>query len=252
MSTRLPLAQRAVHGAKMLVHRAGFDIYRESFKRRFVHALLLHGVDTVLDIGANVGQFGQELRRADFAGRIISVEPLSDAATALQRLAAGDRGWTVERAAVGDTVGTLTMNVAANSVSSSALPMLERHADAAPQSRYVATEEVPATTVDALVDKHGIRPETTLLKIDVQGYEEQVLAGAAASLDRFTAVRTEMSLVPLYDGQALFADILTALDSHGFDLWQLEPGFVEPSTGRLLQADGVFFRRRGSNRTPTS
>lgn len=227
----------------MLVHRAGFDIYRESFKRRFVFALLQHGVDTVLDIGANVGQFGQELRRADFTGRIISLEPLAEAFTALQRLASDDPSWITERAAVGASVGTLTMNVAGNSVSSSALPMLERHAEAAPESRYVATQEVPATTVDALVEKYGIRPETALLKIDVQGYEQPVLAGAAATLERFAAVRTEMSLVALYEGQALFADILTELDGRGFDLWQLEPGFVEPSTGRLLQADGVFFRR---------
>lgn len=243
MSTRAALAHRAVHGAKMLVHRAGFDIYRESFKRRFVHALDLHGVDTVLDIGANVGQFGRELRRAGFTGRIISLEPLAEAFAVLQRQAASDSSWITERSAVGAAVGTLTMNVAANSVSSSALPMLELHADAAPQSRYVTTEDVPATTVDELVKRHSVTPESTLLKIDVQGYEAPVLAGAAATLDRFAAVRTEMSLVPLYEGQVLFGEILNELNGRGFDLWQLEPGFVEPSTGRLLQADGVFFRR---------
>jgi FkbM family methyltransferase len=242
MTPRVRLAHRAVHGAKMLVHRAGFDIYRESFKRRFVYALGLHGVDTVLDIGANVGQFGQELRRAGFAGRIVSAEPLSAAYAALQRLSASDSLWTVERAAVGAAQGTLTMNVAANSVSSSALPMLARHAEAAPQSRYITTEEVPATTVDALVERHALSPGSTLLKIDVQGYEQPVLAGAATTLESFAAVRTEMSLVALYEGQALFGDILSDLTGRGFELWQLEPGFVEPSTGRLLQADGVFFR----------
>lgn len=243
MSTRPPLAHRAVHGAKMLAHRAGFDIYRESFKRRFVHALRLHGIDTVLDIGANVGQFGTELRRAGFAGRIVSLEPLADAFAALQRQAAGDDSWIVERSAVGSAIGTLTMNVAANSVSSSALPMLDRHADAAPDSRYVTTEEVPATTVDALVENYDVEPKSALLKIDVQGYEAPVLAGAAETLGGFAAVRTEMSLVALYEGQVLFGDLLNELNGRGFDLWQLEPGFVEPSTGRLLQADGVFFRR---------
>jgi hypothetical protein len=135
------------------------------------------------------------------------------------------------------------MNVAGNSVSSSALPMLDRHAVAAPESRYVTTEEVPATTVDALIGRHGLVPESTLLKIDVQGYEQPVLTGAATTLDRFASIRTEMSLVALYEGQALFADILGQLNDRGFDLWQIEPGFVEPGTGRLLQADGVFFRR---------
>jgi FkbM family methyltransferase len=242
MSNQASLVGRAAHRAKILAHRAGFDVTRETFKRHFVPALDLHGIDTVLDIGANIGQFGQELRRGGFAGRIVSVEPLQSAYAALQRSAANDSSWTVQRAAVGERAGMLTMNVSGNSVSSSALPMLDRHTDAAPQSRYVGTEEVPATTVDELVVRHEMVPESTLLKIDVQGYEKPVLDGAAAALDRIAAVRTEMSLVALYDGQALFQDLLVRLTERGLELWMLEPGFVEPATGRLLQADGVFFR----------
>lgn len=234
---------RAVHGAKLLVHRAGFDVTRETFKRRFVHALHLHDIDCVLDVGANVGQFGRALRRAGFAGRIVSVEPLQAAYRELERACADDPTWSAQRAAVGAAPGTLTMNVAANSVSSSALAMLDRHAAAAPGSRYVATERVAATTVDEIVVAQRLAPERTLLKIDVQGYERPVLDGAAATLDRLAGVRTEMSLAPLYDGQELFPDLLGDLTGRGFELWQLEPGFVEPGTGRLLQADGVFFRR---------
>jgi FkbM family methyltransferase len=242
MTSQPSLVQRAVHQAKMLVHRAGFDVARETFKRRFVHALDLHGVDAVLDVGANIGQFGQALRRAGFAGRIVSVEPLQNAYDALHRAAGADAGWSTQRAAVGERVGTITMNIAANSVSSSALPMLDRHTDAAPQSRYVAREEVPSTTVDDLVAQHALNPASTLLKIDVQGFEHQVLSGAAATLAQFVAIRTEMSLVPLYDGQLLMADMIAQLSERGFELWMFEPGFVEPGTGRLLQADGVFFK----------
>jgi FkbM family methyltransferase len=238
----MSVVHRVTHQAKLLVHRAGFDVTRETFKRRFVHALLQHDIDCVLDIGANVGQFAVELRRAEFAGRIISLEPLLSAYRQLERASAGDPGWTAQRAAVAAEPGTITMNVAANSVSSSALPMLGRHAQAAPVSRYVGTEEVAATTVDELVKEHGITPERTLLKVDVQGFERPVLDGAATTLDRFAAVRSEMSLVPLYEGQALFPQLLAELSARGFELWQLEPGFVEPSSGRLLQLDGVFFR----------
>jgi FkbM family methyltransferase len=242
MTSEVSLAHRMVHGAKIFVHRAGFDVTRETFKRRFVRSLQAHGINTALDIGANTGQFGAALRRAGFGGRIVSLEPLQSAFDELSRHAAGDPGWTAQRNAVGATIGTLTMNIAANSVSSSPLPILDRHTDAAPGSAYVGTEQVAATTVDELVAAHAITPETTLLKIDVQGYEQAVLDGAQGTLSRFAAVRTEMSLVPLYGGQVLMPELISYLGARGFALWMFEPGFVEPATGRLLQADGVFFR----------
>lgn len=240
------LAVRAATWALLGVNRLGYDITREHFRYRFVHALGQAGVDCVLDVGANVGQFGRQLRRAGFDGRIHSVEPLTDAFAQLRRHSARDAAWTVQRAAVSDATGTVRMNVAGNSVSSSVLPMLARHVAAAPQARYVRTEDVPATTVDAIVAERGLRPERTLLKIDVQGYEANVLAGAQDTLGHFAAIRTEMTLAPLYDGQALLAETVEFMAKHGFDLWYVEPGFVEPGTRRLLQVDGVFFNATGA------
>jgi FkbM family methyltransferase len=244
MANSRSLAGRAVEQAVLLANRLGIDVTRELFKHRFLPALAGRGVDTVLDIGANSGQFGRQLRRAGYRDRIHSVEPLADAFAQLQRAAGRDRRWTVERAAVSDAAGTLTMNVSQNSVSSSVLPILERSVAAAPQTRYVATEPVPATTVDDLVAEHRLVPDRTLLKVDVQGYEQAVLAGAAKTLERFAAIRTEMSLVALYEGQVLMPELVEALTGRGFELWFLEPGFSEPGTRRLLQLDGVFLRRQ--------
>jgi FkbM family methyltransferase len=241
-TSMVSMTQRALEKVRGVVNRTGFDLTRENFKHRFVAALHQHGVTEVLDIGANTGQFGAALRRARFAGRIVSVEPLADPFAALSARIAADPSWVAERAAVSEAIGTLTVNVAGNSVSSSVLPMLDRHADAAPQSRYVATEEVPATTVDSLVSRHGLTPTNALLKVDVQGYEQPVFDGAVTTLDQFAAVRAELSLVPLYDGQALMPDVVGFLADHGLHLWIVEPGFRDPTTGRLLQLDGVFFR----------
>jgi FkbM family methyltransferase len=242
MNRELSAAQRAVHGAKLLVHRAGFEVTRASFKHRFVYQMHQHGIDTVLDIGANTGQFARLLRQAGFTGRIHSVEPLQSAVDRLEAAARRDSGWTVQRAAVGAEAGTLMMNVAGNSVSSSVLPMLDRHESAAPSARYVAQEEVPAVTVDDIVTEHGLAPERTMLKIDVQGYEQAVLDGAPKTLPLFRGIRTEMSLVPLYDGQALMPEIVDRLGRLGFELWFVDPGFTEPGTRRLLQLDGMFFK----------
>ena len=235
------LAWQAAVRLRTGLNRAGFDLHRDHFRSRFVAFLRDRGIDAVLDVGANTGQFGQALRQARFTGRILSVEPLSSAYEALAARAADDGAWDTERAAISDSVGTVTMNVSGNSVSSSVLPMLDAHADAAPSSRYVSTEQVPATTVDELVRRNGLIAETTLLKIDVQGYEKAVLDGASATLPRIGGVKTELSLVPLYDGQALFTDIVAYLAGYGLDLWDVEPGFADPKTRRLLQLDGLFF-----------
>jgi FkbM family methyltransferase len=241
MNRQPSVAQRAVHEAKLLVHRAGFEVTRATFKHRFVYQIHQHGIDTVLDVGANTGQFARLLRQAGFTGRIHSVEPLQSAFGRLEAAARGNAQWTVQRAAVGAAAGTLTMNVSGNSVSSSVLPMLDRHESAAPSARYVAQEEVPAVTVDDIVTEQHLVPQRTLLKIDVQGYEQAVLDGAAKTLPMFGGIRTEMSLVPLYEGQQLMPEIVGRLAELGFELWFVDPGFTDPETRRLLQLDGVFF-----------
>jgi hypothetical protein len=80
------------------------------------------------------------------------------------------------------------------------------------------------------------------LKIDVQGFEPQVLEGAARLLDRTQGVQLELSLAPLYEGQTLFLPLVDWLAKKGFELWALIPGFIDNKTGRMLQVDGIFFR----------
>lgn len=233
----------AVIRLRRLVNRAGFDITRQPFPFHFVRVLQGRGITSVVDVGANTGQYGVELRAALFTGDLLSVEPLQAAYDELVRTAAGDPRWRTLRSALSDAPGTLELHVAGNSVSSSPLAMLDLHAQAAPQARYVGTEQVPATTVDALVAGHGIDPAVTLLKVDVQGYESVVLDGAAGTLASFAAVQLELSLAPLYEGQVLLAEQLARMDAAGFDLWLTDPAFLDPATGRMLQCDGLFVRR---------
>lgn len=241
MTRRTPRMQ-AIYLLRTGLHRLGLDLIHDPFRYRFMHVLQQCAITGVLDVGANVGQFGDDLRTCGYRGRIVSVEPLQSAFAELDAHVRRDPQWQAERAAVSRTSGNLTMNVSANSVSSSALPLLDRHAAAAPASEYVRTEDVPATTVDELVARHDIDPSSALLKVDVQGYEMPVLEGAAATLPRLAMVRTELSLVALYDGQALMPEVVDHLKSHGLELWSIEPGFAEPGTRRLLQVDGVFVR----------
>jgi FkbM family methyltransferase len=206
-------------------------------------ALRHFGIDLVVDVGANVGQFALELLEHGYAGRIVSVEPLPDAHTQLVAAAARHRRWSAfERVALGAQAGSVTMQVAGNSVSSSVLAMLPAHIQAAPASRPTATVAVRQTTLDEAFAS-AIAAASTLIKIDTQGYEKQVLEGGARCLADARLVLLELSTVPLYDGQWLWADGMAYLQQRGFELWFLHPDFTEPETGRVLQYNGLFARR---------
>src|SRR6185437_13227556 len=129
-------AGRLRESAKMTLrsglHRRNLDLVRNPFPVRVATALRWLGIDTVLDVGANVGQYGSALRSSGFDGRIVSCEPLPDAHAALSRRCASDPMWTALPTAVGAEPGTVSINVSANSYSSSVLPMLAAHLDAAP------------------------------------------------------------------------------------------------------------------------
>jgi len=202
-----------------------------------------HRINLIFDVGANTGQFRQLLREVRYAGRIVSSEPLSAARTALSAAARNDADWQVAPAmAIGGERGEIELHVAGNSVSSSVLPMLQSHAEAAPASVYVGREKVSLRTLDEVAGEY-LRPDTVLfLKIDTQGYEDRVLQGAAALLQRTMGLQLELSLVPLYEGQRLFTELLGQLQSAGFELWNMTPAFIDPVNGRLLQVDATFFR----------
>ena len=220
---------------------------RKTAANRGVRQLLLaldrFGVDLVLDVGANVGQFAREIRTFGYPGRIVSFEPLEDAHRRLGEAAAGDGAWRVHpRCAIGDSDGEVAINVSANSVSSSLLPMTDAHAGAAGASAYVGRETVPSFRLDSVAAPYLAAAKSPFLKIDTQGFEWQVLDGAAQSLPRLRGLLCELSLVELYAGQRLWLDVLARLEAAGFTLWNLQPGFADPRDGRTLQLDAVLFR----------
>lgn len=206
-------------------------------------ALRHHHVDLVFDIGANEGQFARELRAGGYSGGIVSFEPLSSAHARLLQASANDKAWHVQpRCAVGDHLGEIELNISGNSVSSSILPMLSAHRDAAPQSSYQGREATPLITLDSVTSSYLPGAQAPFLKVDTQGYEWQVLDGARDILPRVCGIQIELSLVPLYEGQRLWRDCIERLEANGFQLWTLSPEFVDPVTGRTLQWDGLFFR----------
>lgn len=233
------------HEVRKLLWKLGIDVTRasESGTARLGKLLRRYEVDLVLDVGANRGQYGSLLReQAGYRGRIVSFEPLSAPFEALAAHARADGRWEAHRVALGDKDGTETIHVAGNSYSSSLLEMLPAHADAAPGSAYVGAETITVRTLDGWFPELHRGEKNVYLKIDTQGFEAHVLRGARASLAQIPTVQLELSLVPLYAGQKLFDEMVALMREQGYRMVSVEPGFADPRTGELLQADGIFRR----------
>src|SRR3954451_156925 len=234
------LLTRPVQG---ILHRLGYELTRYpslEYARRRVLLMASGGIDVVVDVGAKPGQYAHEIRTAGFAGRIVSFEPLSEAYSQLRARAASDPAWEVRRLALGDRDAAVEINVAGNSWSSSLLPMGAQHLRSAPESAYVGREPVAMARLDSVSTDVVSPSERAWLKLDVQGYEMHVLRGAGESIATISAVQAELSLVPLYDGDTPWQDIVRWLGERGFTLAGLAPGFADAETGRHLQFDGIF------------
>ncbi|MDP2231493.1 FkbM family methyltransferase [Methylotenera sp.] len=236
-----------LHSIKELALKAGVEVNwyipGQSDTARLFKLLDFHKIDTVIDVGANDGGYGKALRRGGYSDAILSFEPLESAHVKLVHASRGDVAWEIApRMAIGSSNGEIEINVAGNSYSSSILPMQSLHEALVPQSRYVGTEKVPLNRLDAVAHPFIEQSNNLLLKIDTQGYELPVLEGAESLLKRVRGIQLEMSLVPLYEGQMLYKETIDWLEAKGFELWSVMPGFVDRTSGRMLQMDGVFFR----------
>lgn len=200
-------------------------------------------ISLVIDVGANAGQFAMEIREKGYQGEIVSFEPLIDAHQQLLRNSSKDKLWKIHpRCAVGDFDGEIEIQVAGNSYSSSIRPMLDSHINAAPDSAPIGVNLAQIIRLDALIDQWRDHDGNIYLKIDTQGFEREVLIGAPETLSLVTAVQLELSIIELYEGQALFDYFFDFFQRNGFHLYQLIPGFLDPRTGQLLQFDAVFIR----------
>ncbi len=232
---------------KSLFRFFGFDVRKLSLlssdDAQLVAMLKQHHVNLIFDIGANVGQFGIQIRNVGYEGRIVSFEPLSEARKKLLYVSKNDQLWNVApQAAIGSEDGEIEIHIAGNSVSSSVLDMHDTHAHAAPDSSYVDNEKVQLRRLDSIGIEY-IQPNSIFfMKIDTQGYEDRVLEGASKLLANVIGLQLELSFVPLYHGQCLYDEMMLKLKALGFELWGITPVFTDPDSGRLLQVDATFFR----------
>jgi FkbM family methyltransferase len=230
-----------------LARRFGYDLTpRRKAKppqAQLVAVLEHFGITCVLDVGANAGQYGAVLRAWGYPGRIVSFEPQAGVHAALERRAAADPGWQVAPPmALGGRTGEIELEVSAESDMSSVLTQSGLLRQVSPSSAVVRRETVPLRRLDQVAGPYLKPEDRVFLKIDTQGYEAEVLAGAGDLLERLAGMQLEMSLVPLYEGDRAFRAMLDELAALGFEPYLFLPGYFERKLARQLQVDGVFMR----------
>ncbi len=145
--------------------------------------------------------------------------------------------------ALGRTAGRAQLLVSDESDMSSLqpqTPLLER---LSPSSRIVERREVPIERLDGLDMLVRSPWQRLFVKLDVQGAEPQVLAGAQGLWPRIQGLQVEMALLPLYEGETDWRSMVDVLAGRGFEPHLLVPGYFEPKLAREVQVDGVFFRK---------
>ncbi len=193
-------------------------------------------VDGIIDVGANRGQFSLACRIAAPEIPILAFEPIPEEADLYAKVHSGGKV-VLKRCALGETASTATLYLSRSLDSSSLLPIGKLQVEAYPETGEAGTITVDVRTLDSfLLDVAGRQQQ--LLKIDVQGYEFNVLRGAGEMLKLCRFVYVECSEVALYDGQALRQEVAALLAEKGF--LKSTSYNHSYSRGKLIQADFLF------------
>jgi FkbM family methyltransferase len=217
------------------------DIFLE-FDHLWFHELR---INTVLDIGANTGQFALSIRALLPHARIISFEPLPDCFAELQRRMNGDAHFSALNVGLGDTSGDMNIERNEFSPASSFLPLNASHKAAFTFAQKTQPVAVKIAKLDDLA------PSLTLAtpymaKIDVQGFEDRVIRGGEQTLRNADLLVIELSYEALYAGQPLFNVVYAQILKMDFEFRGTLGQLHCPRTGKLLQGDGIFVKIKTS------
>ena len=194
---------------------------------------------TVIDIGANVGQFSVAAGHLLPAAVIHPVEPDPATAERLRDNLPARIASNIVVSAIGDRIGSVDFQVNSDSQVSSVLALGEGRKHAFPGDSVQKTMRVPLTTLDALfAGKPLVAP--VLLKIDVQGYEDRVIEGASQLLHSVRWIVMELSFARLYEGEKDFPGMLEMMNKRGFRFVRPLDFHTSGKTGAIIEMDALF------------
>ena len=197
-------------------------------------------IRTIIDVGANVGQSAVKFRTIFPNAMIYSFEPLKDCFEQMNANLKNDPHFKSFNLALGDKKEKMTINRSNYSESSSLRKMAKLHKETFPETATEISETIDVDTLDNVAQELDLQ-EDILLKIDTQGYEDNVIGGSGSVLERVRVVIVETSFCELYEGQPLFADVYDLLHERGFAYagsWSLDT--LDRRDGTHLFQESIF------------
>jgi len=232
-----------------LVNRMGYTLFPtwrlESYElaqhlsKVFEH----YQITTVFDVGANVGQYYDFLRKhVGFEGEIFSFEPLPDLAAALKLREADDPLWKVHNLGLGSSNGELVLNIMARrTFSSFRQPNADNCPDFSASNTVIDSVKVPVRRLDDLMSGEDLNGQSCYLKVDTQGFDLEVLRGAPELLKLTKALQFELAVQHLYADVPSYKEMMGIVEAMGFSLSGLFP-ICHDSNLRAVEFDCVMVK----------
>lgn len=204
------------------------------------HKETLENIDykTLIDIGANKGQFSLVANQINPSSRIHAFEPLSTPSEKFKKIFVKNPSIILHKLAISDTDGESTIHISQKEDSSSLLPIGKLQNQIFPGTKESHTEIIITKRLDSVLSKEQITAPA-LLKLDVQGFELSALKGCETLLHCFEHIYVECSFVELYEGQSLAHEIIAFLQERNFKLKGIYNTYYD-KTGIAIQSDFLF------------
>lgn len=226
---------------RKLFNKFNIDIHRYDPSKENLKWLYEYDFKTLLDIGANIGKFSLEVRREIPNVKIFAFEPLKDTYDELLLNFSKYDNFYGYNVALGNNNSNVEFHRSSHLTSSSVLKMEDLHKKAFPESSGVTIENVEMRRLDDLIEQENIiLDDNVFTKIDVQGFEYEVLLGGMNTISKSKVIICEVSFEVLYKNQKLYDDVYDLLKKMGFRFIGMLSQIHHPKTGRILQANAIF------------
>lgn len=199
-------------------------------------------IKTIIDIGANTGEFCKKMRHEFPDARVHAFEPLAECFSTLQKTFGEDARVRLWNIALGETSGEVKMQRNAFHPSSSLLPMTVLHKTLYPKTKESRPEAVKTDTLDTILAGEKLE-QGILIKMDVQGFEAKVIAGGRKTIASASVAIIETAFIPLYENQPLFGDIVRLMEELGFSYYGDMGRHYNPLSEKLLYEDSLFIKK---------